>query len=320
MVVGAGFASGREITDCFLRYGSGWRSGVIISGALFFLLFAATVDVINQNGICTYKEYLRTIMGERQAVFTEWVSGLFFFVMFFAMTSAAGSAAREMFGMDFKIGVGALLLVCAVVMVKGMSAIETISLLLVPLLATGIGIIGAKAGGGRDLDLKGGPVMLSAVIYVSYNTISSASVLVQAEKSKSRYDGVITGLICGTAMTLMGIAIGNAVLSGGRYAVGTELPFAFVSRSLGRDYFFAYGAVFLASVLTTAVCNGIAATAFLEEKTSIGHNASVGILIVLATVFSTVSFSDFVSKIYPLFGIAGVLQLLNTLLFYIKKK
>lgn len=320
MVVGAGFASGREITDYFLMYGNRWRFGVIISGVLFFLLFAAVTDIINQNGICTYKDYLNTVMGEKQAVFTEWVSGLFFFAMFFAMTSAAGSAAGEMLGLDYKIGSAALLFICAVVMLKGMGAIESLSLLLVPLLSAGICIIGAKAGNGGNLNRSGGSAALSAVIYVSYNTISSASVIVQAEKSKSRLDGIITGLLCGAAMTLMGFAIGNAVLAGGEEAIGAELPFALVSKSLGRGYFFAYGAVFLASVLTTAICDGTAAVAFLEEKTHIGRIGAVIVLTASAAVFASVSFSDFVSKIYPIFGIAGVLQLLNTLLFYIKKK
>ena len=36
MVVGAGFASGREITDYFLLYGERWKTGIAVSGALFF--------------------------------------------------------------------------------------------------------------------------------------------------------------------------------------------------------------------------------------------------------------------------------------------
>ncbi|MCD8036618.1 MAG: hypothetical protein LUE88_04445, partial [Clostridiales bacterium] len=315
MVVGAGFASGREITDYFLVFGQRWKAGVIFSGVLFFLTFAAVTDIISRNGIHTYKEYLNTVMGEKAAVFTEWVSGLFFFVMFFAMTSAAGSAAREMLVLDFKIGAAALLLICAVVMLKGMEAIETVSILLVPLLIIGIWFIGEKAGTGESLINNGGSVILSALIYVSYNTISSASVLVQAERFESRFDSVLTGVICGTAMTVMGLMIGKAVLSGGAAAVSAELPFAVVAGGLGGVCFAVYGAVFMASVLTTAICDGMAAKAFIEEKTGMRSTASTAVLIGLAAIFSAVSFSDFVSKIYPLFGIAGVIQLFCTLMY-----
>ena len=91
-IMGAGFASGREITDYFLLFGDKWKAGMLLSGMLFLIVSTAVTDIINQNGIKTYSEYLDVVMGGKSAVFTEWVSGLFFFVMFFAMTAAAHDA------------------------------------------------------------------------------------------------------------------------------------------------------------------------------------------------------------------------------------
>ena len=51
MVVGAGFASGREITDYFLVFGNGWKVGTAAAGILFFLVFWAVTEIINKNGI-----------------------------------------------------------------------------------------------------------------------------------------------------------------------------------------------------------------------------------------------------------------------------
>ena len=94
-------------------------------------------------------------------VFTEWVSGLFFFVMFFAMTAAAGSAAREIFGVNYWLGVAAILIVCAFIILHGMKAVEIVSIILVPLLILGITAIGVRAGDETiEVVDKGGSIAL----------------------------------------------------------------------------------------------------------------------------------------------------------------
>ena len=54
MVVGAGFASGREITDYFLLYGERWKTGIAVSGALFFVYTFAASYIIGKNSIKSY--------------------------------------------------------------------------------------------------------------------------------------------------------------------------------------------------------------------------------------------------------------------------
>lgn len=78
MVVGAGFASGREITDYFLIYGEKWKIGILLSSLMFFLISFAVTDIINRKKIKSYTEYLSVVIGGKTAVFTEWISGLFF--------------------------------------------------------------------------------------------------------------------------------------------------------------------------------------------------------------------------------------------------
>ena len=320
MVVGAGFASGREITDYFLIYGEKWKIGILLSSLMFFLISFAVTDIINRKKIKSYTEYLSVVIGGKTAVFTEWISGLFFFTMFFAMTAAAGSAAEEMFGVNYRVGVAVSLIICAFVMSNGMGALEILSVVLVPALIIGIAAIGGKSvGNPKILADCGGSIVLSSIIYVSYNTISTASVIVQSEDAGGKSDSLITGVICGAAMGFMGIVIGNAILSASDEAINSQLPFSAVASSLGGTYNAVYMTVFIAAVFTTAVCNGVAAVAFAVEKIHINRRKAVALLIVLAAMFSAISFSDFVSKIYPLFGLAGVLQMLNTAVCFFKK-
>ena len=313
MVVGAGFASGREITDYFLLYGERWKTGIAVSGALFFVYTFAASYIIGKNSIKSYGGYLDTIMEKRLAMFTEYVSGIFFAAMFYAMLSAAGAVAEEMLSMPYIYGVIIMAAASAVIITGGMKAMEYI---IVPVLIAGICLIGAKSEPKIYIGGNGGSVVLSAVIYVSYNTITAAAIMVNEEKS-SKANGIITGILCAAAMTVMGYMIGNTILSF-ENAYKLELPFA-AAANIKYGNMLLYGAVFIAAVLTTAVCNGSAAADFIVEKTGINKNAVVIALCAVSPVFSAVAFSDFVSKIYMLFGFIGVFQLLFTILYLFKR-
>ncbi|MEA4968381.1 MAG: hypothetical protein VB048_09735 [Bacteroidaceae bacterium] len=318
MVVGAGFASGREITDYFLVYGSKWTIGILFSGVLFFIYSTAVTSIINKNKINSFHDYLNLIMDTKFAFFTEWVSGLFFCMMFFAMVSAAGSAAREIFGINFWLGVFLMIAACAAVLALGINAIENISVIIVPLLVIGIALIGAKSGTVTLNENTKTSVIMSSIIYVSYNTMTAASVIAEENKGTSRYDGIIMGLLCGVAMTFMGYFIGKTILYFGSVTINSELPFAAAAKKIGGIYNIAYAMVFITAVYTTAVCDGMAAIRCISDKLRISSKKSLILLIILAVMFSFVSFTDFVSKIYPVFGVAGILQLIYTIKFFIK--
>ena len=60
----------------------------------------------------------------------------------FCHDAAAGSAAEEMFGVNYRVGVAVSLIICAFVMSNGMGALEILSVVLVPALIIGIAAIG----------------------------------------------------------------------------------------------------------------------------------------------------------------------------------
>lgn len=320
MAVGAGFASGREVTDFFLAYGSGWKAGLIFGGILFFAVCSATSSIVRKNGITDYSGYLDTVLGGKMAAFTQWVSGLFFFIMFYAMVSASGTAAEQFFRVPYGIGVIIFIALCATILFKGIRAIESISVMLVPLLMAGMMAIAGSAGGKTvsSIPAASGSVYVSAVIYVSYNVIAAPSIMISSKNSRNLMEDILTGILCGAALTVMGIAAGGAILSEPE-AMNMDFPLAQTAAGSGAVFKYCYMAVFLTAVFTTAVCNGMAAADFACEKIHIERKMAVFLLILTAFPMSFVSFTDFVSRIYPLFGFAGILQLSATGVYLLRK-
>ena len=85
IVIGAGFASGREVITFFTSYGKIWPAGMIFTGVLLSVFGWMILSIIEKENIKTYKEFLKTVMYKKTASVTEVISGLFLCVLFFAM-------------------------------------------------------------------------------------------------------------------------------------------------------------------------------------------------------------------------------------------
>ena len=61
--IGAGFASGKEIYLFFFLYGTNGIIGIIISIIIIGIVVYITLNIVKENNINTYKEFLDTIIG-----------------------------------------------------------------------------------------------------------------------------------------------------------------------------------------------------------------------------------------------------------------
>ena len=101
-VIGAGFASGKEIYEFFIVFGNKWILGLITSGTIFSLCLFGIIKIANGNKeISDYKSFMTCIMGKTAGRLMETVSGIFLFVLFFAMVPASGSLCEEAFSIRY---------------------------------------------------------------------------------------------------------------------------------------------------------------------------------------------------------------------------
>ena len=133
-VVGAGFASGRELVLFFLSFGDAWFLGVVFSALLFSVLGYGVLVTAKRSGASGYGGFLRGIMGRRLGRLMEIVSGLFLCVLFYAMTAATGAAFKEAFGISYITGVVLMLVLCFFVFLFETRGIVAVNALLSPLL------------------------------------------------------------------------------------------------------------------------------------------------------------------------------------------
>ena len=92
-IVGAGFATGREIVEFFSQYGFYGFIGIILTGYLFILLGTKIMLLALSINAQTYQELNSYLFGQKWG----WIINLLFFIMLFGVTAVMLSGAGAVF-------------------------------------------------------------------------------------------------------------------------------------------------------------------------------------------------------------------------------
>ena len=92
-LVGAGFASGQEIYLFFYRYGKNGILGIFLCSLIFGIIIYKTLNIIRQNEINTYKDFLNIIFKNKKYLsnLTNIIVNIFLCMTFFIMISGFGA-------------------------------------------------------------------------------------------------------------------------------------------------------------------------------------------------------------------------------------
>lgn len=324
-VIGAGFASGQEIMQFFIIYGSRGLWGIVLATALFSYLGAVVMLLAAQLRSSSYNDIYRKIMGNIPGRLMDCLSLIMLPGGLVVMLAGGGAVFSEHLGLP---GLWGTLLVAAVTMFvisRGLQGVVSVNSILVPLkviVILLICIISLIYTGRLAYDWPAGEIFSgyrggwawSALLYVSYNMVVPVAVLSSLGKTINPEAGVLGGLLGGLAL---GAVAGVVVVTGicfypaiTRY----EVPLLYMAGSLGTVVKTGLGALIWLAILTTAIADTHGfASRFAPSHTRKYRIIGIG-TVLLAVPVSGFKFSMLVKVLYPLFGYAGLI-LLFALLF-----
>ncbi len=318
-VLGAGFASGRELMSFFVDYGCFGFLGLIISGALFAVIGCTVLKIVYENNITGYPQFAKYLLGKNLGKGMEVIVLLFLLVLFATMIAAGGEMADSVFGADGVKGeviVGAL---CFAVFLFDLDGLVEINVILCPVLVIGgifVGLYIFLYSPAEVFSYTNAVEIsvihnfaVSAVIYVSYNIITAVSVLVSLNRLiTSRKTARRAGVLGGLCMCLLGICMALPVFANYSNISMEEMPM--LKLVMNYDFIkYLYIVILLAAVFTTAAANGFAVIEWLEERTSLKKIYIKLIIAVWGIAAAQIGFSNFVGSIYPVFGYVGLIEM-----------
>ena len=117
-IMGAGFASGRELWQFFGVFGIRGKIGVLLVGILFILLGTATAYIARKLGTNEMGRIIAPGNNQKITNAVSWFMAIILFTVLINMTAACGAMLNQLFGINPMIG-GVLIDVLVVATVLG---------------------------------------------------------------------------------------------------------------------------------------------------------------------------------------------------------
>jgi len=334
IILGAGFASGAEIMAYFVEFGLAGILGLVLACALFALAGWAIWDICVKVGVSDYKSFMDITMGRRLAGVMEAVLGLFMFIIFAAMLAATGSALHESFGINYLLAVCIVAAICFVTFLFGISGIIKLNAYISPILIVGCMIIGiwtfvmraepVFAIAERSAEALRANWYVSAITYVGYNIIGAVvilpSLVVGSRVSGRGQQMLKPAIFSGIMLFALGLSLYLSLMANLSLVEGVQIPMLALVMGHAPLWSYIFMLLFLGACFTTAATNGYAVSATISGRYKMSRTKKIGLKIVICiggVVAALAGFSNFVRVIYPLFAIAGVVEIVLIIKYFI---
>ncbi|HWO75946.1 MAG TPA: hypothetical protein VNM69_08635 [Bacillus sp. (in: firmicutes)] len=217
VLIGGGFATGREIVEYGAKYGAlGWLGGVgIFIG--FTVMAIVSFELARMYKAFDYRSLLQAVIGRFWVLFD--VLYLLLAILIIAvMASATGEILKSTLGLNYWVGVILITILVGILNFYGSGLIEKFKTWGTVALFAGYIIFSIlvvsntwdharQVLASGDTSYVGGDVSILAVLwtgilYVGYNLAVYPAALFTVKRQQSRKDTVISGIVAGILMTI----------------------------------------------------------------------------------------------------------------------
>jgi uncharacterized membrane protein YkvI len=205
VVIGGGYATGRELAEFFLSRGPWGGLYAILFATLLFSIFCSLTFVAARHfQTFDYRSFFKQLLGPAWPLFE--LAYLLFVVLILAVYgAAAGAIGNAVFGVPLWIGTALLAVCIAAIVAFGNKAVERlfrdVSYLLYGVYALFIVLalwkFGARVPGGFDAYPQTSGWAIAGITYFGYNIVGAVVILPVLRHLTSDRDAVIAGTIAG---------------------------------------------------------------------------------------------------------------------------
>jgi len=313
-LVGAGFASGREVFEFFAVHGAGGRAGVVLFAVLLAVLGGLMLDGARRAGSRSYIAFARATAGPRVAQITDPLVAFGLFVGLAVTLAGAGALLDQLGWGHAAIGVLACGAVTAAIAWRGERGVVAANAVVVPVL---IGLVLLVAGAPQLADLVSWHAGVGALVgasggsaaqYFLYNGLLAVVLFgsLGGRATSPRAAWLAAGLAA-LALGVLALSILDALQAHPGVAA-RALPMMALAARRGHTVYALYALALALALFTTAVGNayGLAARLGAMER---GRAPLAVVPVAAAVPLALVGFVPLVRYGYRLVAVAGLVYL-----------
>lgn len=326
-IVGAGLASGQEITQFFTTYGFMSFIGIILCCFIYIFIGSMIIKISVRYNLNSYNGLIKIVSPGFLGEITDLLTGLFLICGAAIILAGSGALLNQYFHFSKWIGIFLMCLLSIIVLLRNTKGLIEINSIIVPaLIIVILTIFLLYIFFSKDFIsvsyLKHIPYpkkhwYFSTLLYGGFNILCCSGVLVplSSEIKKEKY--IIIGTIIGAiGLTILSTCINFILLLNMPYILKYEIPLLYISNRFGKAIQIVLIAIIWLEMFSTEVSDVFSVTKTLEEKFKISYKKSIFLIMLLAIPISQIGFVNLIHILYPAFGVVSIIFMLQCTVFY----
>lgn len=310
-VVGAGFATGREIVEFFTRFGFLGLVGILLSGYIFIYLGSKLMRISARMGARSYQEFNIYLFGKYVGSVINIVMLIMLLGVCAVMLSGAGAVFSEQLGLSKGIGLMVTIGLSIVVMIVGIKGLFAVNTFVVPVM---IGFsfllmfLSAKLPNFLEQIVyipyveDGWKAILAPFSYTALNLGLAQAVLVPvAAEIKDDQTVKWGGIFGGVALTLI-LLSSHFTLIMLPDIESYDIPMAVIMKSLASGLYWIFILVIYGEIFTSVIGNIFGLERQIRTYLSLPSLLIVSGIFIITLLISLIEYGTLLSYLYPVFG------------------
>jgi uncharacterized membrane protein YkvI len=311
-VVGAGFATGKEIVEFFVQYRFFGFIGIGISGLLFIWLGTKMMILSKAIGAKSYRDLNEWLFGKSVGAVVNFLMMIVLFGVTSVMLSGSGALFKEQLGVPYQIGIFFTIILTVLIMIFGIKGVMGVNMFVVPMMVAfsmiGAGhVILSENANQPLLYMEDGfdhffQSFFSPFAYAAFNLAMAQAVLVPLaheinDEKSMKWGGMLGGgILC--VILLSSFLSLSAIPNIDQF----EIPMAEVIKHFMNNMHAIFILVIYGEIFTSLIGDIFGLQKQLQHSYRVNKFVLMFLIIFIAYCISLFGYGPLISFLYPLFG------------------
>lgn len=318
-IIGAGFASGKEIYIFFARYGKNGVIGALISSILTAIIIFCTIRIVKKYNIENNNQFVKKISNnERITEILKNIINIFLVASFWIMCTGFCTFFKQEFNVPIIITASINAIVVYLLLMQNINGIIRLNLIVVPIMIAIIIVISIKNYSitnifSNNINIENNSplqAIVSAILYTSYNSITLIPIIISLSKGIKRNGSIkIITILSGIIIFMLIIEIYKMLVLTPTNVKNIEIPILEILNECHIVKKIIYCVAIITAIFTSAISSGYGALENINNKQN--YKKMAFLICALEIPISYIGFGRLVEVLYPVFGGIGIIQMLQ---------
>lgn len=327
-IIGAGFASGKEIVAFFGAAGYWAIPFLVIAGGLFFCCFYVFSWIGKFVKPKSISDLTSAVFG-RAGMFVDFGFILSSFITLSSMLAGCDSIGTLIFGTGYNFCYISILtaIIVAVIVAVGLKYIYKITDFIMPVMLGMIFIVlmlhlftkAPQQVAPENINFNFFSILIYSILYVSMNSFYNIFIIAKSSEYMDKKQIGKASTIASSILFFLILLLFISIMRGGNIVFLSDMPMINIAFGLGSPIGIIYSIVLWLAIFTTICISAYTIREWLGRAIKNKFMCSV-IVLTLGFIFSRFGFANIVKIFYPIEGIFGLFFIIYLIVFYFKNK